>query len=256
MTGELHIPPASLSKTFIGFSLSVCLSSDCGHDFVHACCKKWVHEFFWKFVLSFTYYLEICTWNFHIDWIPVILDLNNENVLFLKLNYVCPIWFTIHANVHSVNGGRGIGVQIHCTGFTKYYAPPPPPFFFIVMHFVFWFTIFYSNWNCAMFEYLIFYYPLFIMFRVRDYMRNEMRSRCTNFLILSTRSSAIYLTKKTWEHIGDPWHKLSGCIEMTYCKFWILLGGCKYKIYNMHLLCIYTHLGDNSFSHCVPEKKE
>lgn len=73
---ESYIPPASLSKTFIGFSLSVCLSSDCGHDFVHACYKKWVQGFFWKFVLSFTYYLEICIRNFHIDWIPVIFFMN------------------------------------------------------------------------------------------------------------------------------------------------------------------------------------
>ena len=56
---------------YIGFSLSNHLSDVCGHDFANACCKKWVHGFFWKFVPVLalaTHHLKMCTWNFHIDW--------------------------------------------------------------------------------------------------------------------------------------------------------------------------------------------
>ena len=39
-----------------GFTLSVCLyvclTPFCGHDFVYASSKKWVNDFFWKFVHS------------------------------------------------------------------------------------------------------------------------------------------------------------------------------------------------------------
>ena len=47
-----YYTPSIRANDLGGGGLSVCLSPVCGHDSVHACHKKWVYGFFWKFVHS------------------------------------------------------------------------------------------------------------------------------------------------------------------------------------------------------------